>query len=237
MRAETIYVVETFWSELFGVPRGELFTSVTVVPHALLSDYQGYFIAARNGGAHISVPEAHVPTVTDLTLGASAIDLVSRSWWGSAFGAEHELIGPSTHHYLDKPPQIDPVGQLARVRTDDLASLQGATSADDWSEAGFEDDPEHLFAVYGDDGQLVAGANLSTFAGRSTDVGVLTLPTQRGKGFGRTAASAATTHAIEVSGLARWVCRNHNDASLALASKLDYEAWCLQVAVRLPLRG
>jgi hypothetical protein len=223
--------VDQWWADLFGINADEVWHALTVQPHARLGDYEGYFVAWRADGVHVSLPDTTDDDVPRRLAKASLDVLQSTEFWQSFAGSvDARLIGPATHHYLDLDPGPDP--DVSIVDAADVGALRRLVTDEEWEESGFGDDDVELVFGLHEDGRLVAAANLAGFAGAPRDVGVLVAPAARGRQLvdrvGRTAAS----HAIREHELARWVARTTNPGSVAAARRLGFEAWCTQLAIR-----
>nr|WP_246416075.1 GNAT family N-acetyltransferase [Nocardioides luti] len=215
-------LVDTWWCDLFGITRDELWQAATVQPHGRLEGYAGLFVAWRDHGVHVSAPQS-----------AEVVPLPPPdSWTSYAASIGGTVIGPATHHYLDVDPGPDP--RVVRVEVADLAELRAVVTDEEWWESGSSDDDVEVAFGLVEDGALVAAASLSPYAGSPRDLGVLVAPSHRGRrlvdAVGRTAAS----YAIREHRVARWVARTANTASMAAAARLGFEPWCEQLAVRLP---
>lgn len=233
MQRQAVDQVDDWWSDLFGIDRDEVWRAVTVTvqTHTRLEGYEGFFVAWRAEGVHVSLPAAADPAIAVALASAGLPALQTPDYWASFAASVHgRLIGPSTHHYLDVDPGTD--DRVVRMGLDHVAGLRARVSADEWWESGFsDDDVEAGFGII-EDGELVAAATLSTWDGKPRDIGVLVAPAHRGRrlvdAVGRTAAS----HAIREHGLARWVARTDNRGSLGAARRLGFDPWCTQLAIR-----
>lgn len=231
MRRQTEDHLHRWWAELFGIEPSAVWASVSARPHGLLGDYPGFFVAWRDTGVHVSLPAGVDPGVEREVAGLAVEDLQQPEFWHDFAAARGiEVIGPSTHLYLD----VDPGGSpgVTTPSQDDLASLRTRTGEDDWREAGFEDAPADRTFGLRRDGVLVAAANLNLFDGQPRDVGVLVTPDARGRGLAAVVARHAAAYAVREHGLARWGARNTNVASLATARRLGFEPFCTQLAMR-----
>jgi GNAT superfamily N-acetyltransferase len=139
------------------------------------------------------------------------------------------MIGPSTHAYLDTDP--GPVPGVVAVEESALGSLRALVDAQEWDEAGGNDEPAVRFGWY-DDGGLVAASSLGDFDGLPRDIGMLVAPSWRGRGLSTSLGRHAASFAVREYGLARWCARNTNAASLATAGRLGFEPCCTQLALR-----
>jgi hypothetical protein len=231
VQRQAVDLVDEWWADVFGIAREQVWRAVTVRPHTRLSGYEGFFVAWREAGVHVSLPAAAEPVATASLTTAGLRALQTSEYWASlATSVQGRLIGPSTHHYLDTDPGPDE--RVVPMARDDLWVLRAAVSPREWGESGFDDDEVEAGFGIVEDGQVVAAATLSSWHGAPRDVGVLVAPAHRGHrlvdAVGRTAAS----YAIREHGLARWVARTDNRGSVGAARRLGFEAWCAQLAIR-----
>lgn len=231
MQAATVSALSDYYADLFGIDHEALWQGVTVRAHTgRLQDYEGYYVAWRGDGVHVSMPPASDAQVTR-DLSTAAVETLQQSDFWREFAANRgmQLIGPSTHAYSDRDP-----GSMDGVtipRDEDLRSLRRTVDEADWAESGWNDEPPHIFGLYDDD-RLVAAANLNPFHQHPRDIGVIVEPGMRGRGLSKAVAQQAASFAIREYGFARWGARNSNAASLAASRRLGFEHWCAQLAVR-----
>lgn len=231
MQAATISALDDYYAQLFGIDRTVLWSGVTVGTHiGRLDGYEGYYVAWRGDGIHVSVPTSADGGTIQVLSSAAIEALQSLAYW-RAFATTHglRLIGPSTHSYLDRDP--GPVDVIARLQEDDLQSLRPEVDEADWTESGWNDEPPHIFGLR-ERGAVVAAANLNPFHDQPRDVGVIVARGSRGRGLSVQVGQHAASFAIRSHGFARWGARNTNLASLAAARRLGFEPWCTQLAVR-----
>lgn len=175
VQRQTEEYLHQWWADRFTIERPAVWASVSARPHGMLGDYPGFFVAWRDTGVHVSLPAGVDPGVERELAGHAVKDLQQPEFWHD-FAAVRglEVIGPSTHLYLD----VDP-GAGSGVTTpteDELASLRARTGDDDWRESGFADAPvDRTFGLH-HDGVLVAASNLNLFDGKPRDIGVLSHP-------------------------------------------------------------
>lgn len=172
MHAATLSALNDYYTDVFGIDEVSLWQKATVRTHSgRLQGYEGYYVAWRSDGVHVSVPSSGGSEVIRL-LSAETVDtLQNRDFWRE-FAADRELqvVGPSTHAYLDHDP--GGVGGVVLLQDDDLRSLRDAVDESDWAESGWNDQPPHIFGLY-EDGLLVAAANLNLFHHQPRDIGVI----------------------------------------------------------------
>ncbi|GAB3266975.1 GNAT family N-acetyltransferase [Nocardioides dilutus] len=248
MREDTRRQVEAFWRDLFGVTEDQLWRQVSVRhPHGRLGDYEGWYVAWRGPGVHVSAPASADPDDVAGLLSASPSELQEPAFW-QAFAARRSLrvIGPATHHYLDEDPGVpSDVEQVDPVR---LALLRGRTTPAEWEESGIPealDEGGEALAVWGTVGEtdrpwvpaLLGGAVLTETAGARRDIGLLVAQDARGRGVGLRLGQAAASYAISWHGWARWTAQTGNEPSLRLAARLGFESYATQLALRLEPAG
>jgi len=243
MHDSTRLAVETFWADLFTLDRSRLWREVTTThPHGLLGDYDGWYVAWREKGVHISAPPS---ATTDEVAALTEVDVreLQRPEFWHAFAGPRgaRVIGPSQHHYLDDDPGVP--GDVEQVSPSRLTPLRGSVTPDEWDESGIPDaldDGGEALAVWGATGEaerpwvpaLLGGAVLTDTAGANRDIGLLVAADSRGRGVGLRLGQAAASYAVRWHGWARWTCRVANEPSLRTAARLGFEPYATQLAVR-----
>lgn len=247
MREDTRREVEAFWRDLFGVTKDQLWRQVSVHPHGRLAAYEGWYVAWRGQGVHVSAPSTADTADVASLLGASLLDLQQPAFW-RAFAEQRSLrvVGPATHHYLDEDPGVPGldlgVEQVDPVR---LTLLRDAVSREEWEESGIPealDEGGEALAVWGATGEaarpwvpaLLGGAVLTETAGANRDIGLLVAGDARMRGVGLRLGRAAASFAVAWHGWARWTCRTANEPSLRTAARVGFEPYATQLAIRPP---
>jgi GNAT superfamily N-acetyltransferase len=246
MHEDTRREVETFWRDLFGIAENALWREVTVRhPHGLLGGYEGWFVAWREDGVHVSAPStAEAADVASLNV-ANADELQNPGYW-QAFAAQRSLrvVGPATHHYLDEDPGVPDLDiGVEQVDPGRLILLRDRVSVEDWEESGIPealDEGGEAVAIWGSSAEperpwvpaLLGGAVLTETAGARRDIGVLVSEDARLRGVGLRVGQAAASYAISRHGWARWTCRTANEPSLRTAARLGFEPYATQLAIR-----
>ncbi len=229
MRDRTRHEVEQWWRDVFDV-RDALWSNVTVLhPHGLLGDYEGWYVAWRDTGVHVSAPSSAEADEVASLANESPHSLQAVEFW-HAFARQRGLtvIGPGVHRYLDQDPGPAPGVEL--VDPGALLALRDRVAADDWDESGFEDalveSGAVAFATAG------GGAVLTELAGAPRNIGLLVAEDARGGGLGTTLGRAAASYAVTRHGYARWRSRDSNVPSSRAAERLGFEPYATQLAVR-----
>ncbi len=139
-------------------------------------------------------------------------------------------LGPAALAYLD-PGAFRPAGRPGcPVPAGAVDALLAAAGPADAGESGL-DEAEHVVAVHGGDGRVVAAAGYVRWPGGVGHLGVLTDPAARGLGHGRRAASAAVAAALAEGLLPQW--RARPAASRRLAASLGFIERGAQLSLRL----
>jgi len=242
VRHATQVDVENFWCALFGVDLDELWQDVTVRPHTKLEDYPGWYVAWRGEGVHISAPSSAAAIDAASLAGESPVDLRRPAFWHAfALQRSMDVVGPAVHHYLDRDPGVpEDVEQVDPVR---LTLLRDAVSTEDWEESGVPealDEGGEALAVWGAKGEtdrpwvpaLLGGAVLTEHSGAHRDIGLLVAADARGRGVGGRLGQAAASYAVQWHGWASWRSRTTNAASLRTATRLGFQPYATQLAIR-----
>lgn len=230
MRHQSRVFVDESWADLFGIEPHALWSGVTVRAHGTLGDYAGLFVAWRGEGVHVSVPASRSSEIAESLAAQGIRDLQTPEFWSAyARSIDLDVIGPSTHHYLDEDPGMS--AAVVRIEASDAHGMRQSVPAHEWEESGFADDAQVCFG-FSADGHLVAAANLTSYAEAPRDVGVLVVPDARGQRLVDEVGRAAASYAVSRHGLARWRARTSNLASLGAAHRLGFEPWCTQLAIR-----
>jgi GNAT superfamily N-acetyltransferase len=221
--------VERWWRALFDVDE-QLWSSVTVAhPHGELGDYEGWYVAWRDAGVHVSAPSTADANDVASLANESATAMQDVGFW-QAFAKQRglEVIGPGVHRYLDADP--GPGHDVREVDPSELRALRERVEIFDLWESGFDealDEPGVVaFATEG------GGAVLRAVAGSPRNVALLVVPEARGRGVGTRLGRAAASYAVREHGWCRWRSRDTNVASSRAAERIGFEPYATQLAIR-----
>ena len=158
--------------------------------------------------------------------------------WRRALDAfSPQVLGPAIHAYRSDPVSSDAVSSdaagIEAVSERDVLAFSREVGEAEFDESGLAD-ASRVFGVR-ENGRLVAVAGLSAWMAEPSDIGVLTLPSLRGRGYGRRAAAAAVNEAVALAGIARWRSLASNAASRSLARSLGFEDRGENIGIRLTL--
>lgn len=125
--------------------------------------------------------------------------------WAADFGKAVAVEEPLVSH------------ELEHVR-----ALESACPPDDVAEAALSD-KAHWFTVVDDAHRPLASSAFAEWQGIIADMGALTRPAVRRRGFGATAARLATNDALDAGLIPQWRAHRDNVASRRLAAHLGYD--------------
>lgn len=227
--------VDRYWLTVFGHSRQDG-DPMFVTPHRCsdLAGYPGIYCVLRHGQVLISAPPELVEPIRGF--GVTAGTATDPTWWERRLPT-WQTHGPSVHAFTDEEPGVIniPGVTILPARIDDIHDLRAKVPAGEWAEAGFAGvDVAPIWRATSSDKLTLAAANLTSFNGAPTDVGVLTHPDFPGRRLAAAVASAATHHAVRHHRLARWRALSTNIASLRLAGTLGFHRDSLQLTARPP---
>ncbi|HET7735386.1 MAG TPA: GNAT family N-acetyltransferase [Nocardioidaceae bacterium] len=231
MDTQSWELVDLWVADLFGLPVSMVWEpGVTVGMHAGLGDYPGIVVFGRGGGVHVSLPDWASAKMVDELVEQPPHELLEPQFWKDyKRTADLKVLGPAVHAFSDT--QLEEPAKVERIAPSDIADWREVVSRKKWEASGFADHVEVAFAVRSG-GELAAAANLTTFRGVPSDVGVLTHPKYRGKGFSSRVARAAAAYAVRNHGLARYRSETDNIRSRSVSKALGFEDYFEQLAIR-----
>jgi hypothetical protein len=92
MHAATVSALGDYYTDLFGIDHATLWQGVTVRTHTgRLQDYEGYYVAWRGDGAHVSMPPSGgsayaIDEQTAIKVVDGSVEVVSEGQWAK-FGS------------------------------------------------------------------------------------------------------------------------------------------------------
>ena len=234
--------VEAYYADVFEVTPQRLWDHEGAVVHERRGARTGWgdVLAFRRGAAvRILAPTDLVDGLTGAVRDRSPDEVFTSEFLAGVLGARVDrVVGPNWRGYVDQQRlRLRPFDNCTRLGADDRAAahtLRAAVGESDWAEGGFSEDglTEVSFGAWlGRD--LVAAANLTPWRTGADDVGVVTAPQHRGKGYGTVVVSAAVAWALEHVPVVQYRARSSNRPSLALAARLGFDHYVDNIAIRL----
>jgi RimJ/RimL family protein N-acetyltransferase len=120
---------------------------------------------------------------------------------------------------------------LKKKDADKLKNLASACGMEAWGHASIDFSDDHIF-VCEKDGTIVAAANFKHKSPSTVAIGIATHPEHRGKGYGKSAVSAAIQSAHELGYLVTYQTLETNLSSIAVANSLGFKQFGQSMAVR-----
>lgn len=243
MSPETILRLNAFWAEFFGVSPADLESDRTRVgPHRGLGEYAGLFLFRKDACCIVSVP-APFPVSLRETLSALAPEAVfATARLTELLGRRVErIIGPAWTGYVDaaslRPVETRGARPLGPGDVPALERLRAACPPLEWEHSAVgEAEVSHACGVF-QAGELVAAAICRPLGEhlhqRLGDVGLITHPEFRGRGYGRAVAAALSARALRDHAALRWQTLAENLPSVGVARALGYQEYARTLAVRL----
>jgi GNAT superfamily N-acetyltransferase len=236
---ETLRIVDDFWAADLGCSRAMLRSSRAIaVPHpAKYSDWSGIFILLVGTAPIISLPRAlysSLHTQAQSWLASEALDATFlRSVLG---GSVDKIIGPAFIGYTDHRSAPSAEASRARLlREDDgenVAGLRAACDPADWRQGGREHGDNPAVGCFANE-ELVAMAGYEIWAGAIAQISIVTHPSYRRRGFGRTAVSRLIDIVFERRLVPQYRTLHSNQASMKIASALGFVPYGTTMTVHL----
>lgn len=228
LSAPTLRTVERLWQERMGAPKGALgsagvsFVEWPGLTAAVILDIGGVLLVAG--------PSEAIGLLRRL----ARAQLLDVEVAGSALGSlRPELVGRALLGYADVST-FTPVHASYGVRQADRSSMEEVVSQcdpDDRDESGLLE--MHGWFVAEEEGVPVAAAGYEEWPGGVAHCGVAVSAEHRGRGLGRSVASAAVGHALGEHEVVQWRSRDTNAVSTRLGARLGFVQLGAQVAFDL----
>jgi len=220
-------VVTDHWTPRQETQVGREGAELPVVIDDALPDNRSIMVLELAGGGGVVTLTTSRAASLGLTDGATS---TAASVLHAARRAGLEINDPDHLYYLPSSAQRELVDEVAPASTrrlgegdaDLFGQLQETAPAADLDEAFVELDHWLVFGSF-EDGRLVCAASMFPWRGTQlADLGVITLPSHRGRGLGRRTARAISAHALAQGYEPQYRCQVDNHASIALAAAAGF---------------
>ncbi len=237
--AATLARLDAQWAADLGCAVADLSLDRTrVVRHgATLSTYPGLLALKRNRSCIISVPPARLAATVALFAGRPSHAAFDRDLLQRAIApTSGTIIGPAWLGYADHTDfQASDSRGTHPLTARDAAALRALEAACDpvaWKHSGVDANHDLLFGCF--HGPLLVAAGTCRRRGEGVlDIGIVTHPAYRGRGYGRAVVNAMTTYGLTHEHVMRYRTLQANVPSLRVADALGYQEYGLTIAVRL----
>jgi GNAT superfamily N-acetyltransferase len=233
----SLQAVVAFWAAHLGCSEVQLAQPSTSVVRAGpdLAGYRGATVVFRPPACVLAVPadwHASVASRLGQRPPAEVFDvIVLRQVFGTAVD---RVIGPAWLGYADAS-DVRPAPTLGtrRLTEQDLPALQRLAAAcgpTAWEHSGI--DPTHppVFGCFAGD-TLAAAGMLERWGDRLLQVGIVTHPGYRGRGYGKAVVSAMSAYGLATGGVMQYRTLEANVPSVGIARALGFQRWALTLAV------
>jgi GNAT superfamily N-acetyltransferase len=197
------------------------------------------FALATGSACVVTVPDDWYPAAEAALGHLGAADAFDATRLARVFGpAVRRVVGPAWQGHVDAGSfaPADPLGTRL-LSGDDRAALDALVAAsppDEWDASSVDPERPPVFGCLVG-GSLVAAGTLAPWRERFWNVGILTHPGHRGRGYGRAVVSAMTRHGLGQGWLLHYQTLLANVPSVAVARSLGYQQHARTIAVRLTL--
>lgn len=223
--------VAQYWSETLGVSPEELVQpGILVVPHSKkLSGRNASWIFVHEDTCVISVPPGLVDELHQKAIGIPIESIQSPDSTHALFGDRiRRTVGPAYQGYAEaedfRPCTSHDVRSLSDSDRPLLQRLADACGPVEWQNSGINVDDENLFGCFGD-GKIVAASGIIPWANYAANIGVITHPDYRRRGYGKAVASRAMQHILDQGDLVLYQTLVENVAAVRIAESLGCKAY------------
>lgn len=240
--ADTVAHLDADWAENFGCSVAELHRpGVTLLRNAGdFATYRGAYLLRWGQACVFTVPEPFYAAAAAAIARKTIDEVFDGEFLAAHFGAAVErIIGPTFRGCCDAGdfrPAEDTRGTRLLAHADDAAllRLRGAVGEDAWGDSGIDVERPPNFGCFVE-GELASAGMLLAASPRLRNVGILTHPAYRRRGYGRAVVSFMTAHALAEGGIGHYQTLMANTGSKAIALSLGYAQYATAFAVRLTL--
>jgi GNAT superfamily N-acetyltransferase len=233
--------VDAAWAELLGCEPSLLHEpgAHLVAGSEALRDRERVFVARVGAGTVVYCPDRLWDRARRVLAETDPRNAFIAGFCARFAGVtEAEVLGPSWHGFVDRARFVSSSAREGRrLDRDDpmLSDLRIACGEDAWAEGGFVHDPTTVDVLYGieEERRLVAAGNMTPYRGVPADVGLLTHPNARGRGFATRLAAKMVGDALSEVEIVRYRSLLTNAASLRIAEALGFEERGQNFVVRL----
>lgn len=233
----SLWKIGSYWALMLGCPIEALSEpAVTILPHDRLSGWQGAFFFQHGPACVISLPASMEAQIRAAIAGAAPHDVFSLDCAAALFGNSSErLIGPAWLGYADAQDYRPmPSDETRMLRPRDAPALRDLASAsgEEWEYSGISFESSVVIGRFVD-GILVAAGTVERTSRDLLNVGIITHPAYRGRGYGTEIVGALTSYGLRRGAVMQYRTLESNVPSMRIAATLGYQSYGRTIAVRL----
>jgi len=235
----SLQAVVAFWAAHLGCGEVQLAQPRTSVVRAgpELASYRGATVVFRPPACVLAVPADWYDPVASSVGHRPPAQVFDSMLLRQVFGAAvDQIIGPAWLGYADASDFRPAPTKGARLLTGQdlpaLARLASACGPVAWEHSGIDPARPPVFGCF--DGEVLAAAGmLERWGDRLLQVGIVTHPGYRGRGYGKAVVSAMTAHGLATGGVLQYRTLQANLPSVGIAQRLGFQRFAQTLAVRL----
>jgi GNAT superfamily N-acetyltransferase len=232
-----------FWAAHLGCSEVQLAQPRTSVVRAGpdLASYRGATVVFRPPACVLAVPADWYEPVASRIGQRPPVAVFDVVVLRQVFGtAVDQVIGPAWLGYADTS-DFRPAPTLgARLLTEqdmpELQRLAAACGPTAWEHSGIEPARPPVFGCFAGE-RLAAAGMLERWGNRLLQVGIVTHPGYRGRGYGKAVVSAMSAYGLATGGVMQYRTLRANLPSVGIARALGFQRFALTLAVRLTPPG
>lgn len=235
---ETLRTIDEYWAGYFGCRPEDLSRpGVLAVPHAALSGHLGVLVFRHGPTCVLSVPDLLLPRVRAAVRGRAPDEVFRADFLKALFDNEIDQIsGPAWVGFADRDSfRSARLPGTRLLHPEDEAALRRLAEGCGemaWKQSKVVFNRVPLYGhVEGE--EIVAASGYQVLGGVIAYIGVVTHPAHRGKGYGKTVASASTEHALGKGLLAQWRTLRANAPAVAMAERMGFREYAATLDVHL----
>jgi GNAT superfamily N-acetyltransferase len=239
----SLQAVAAFWAAQLGCSEAQLAQPRTTVTRAGpdLASYRGATVVFCPPACVLAVPaDWYAPVAGSLGQRppAEVFDIILlRQVFGAAVD---QVIGPAWLGYADTSDFRPAPTRGTRLLTDqdlpELERLAAACGPTAWEHSGIDPARPPVFGCFAGD-RLAAAGMLERWGGRLLQVGIVTHPGFRGRGYGKAVVSAMSAYGLSTGGVLQYRTLQANLPSVGIAGALGFQRFALTLAMRLTPPG
>ena len=213
--------VDGYWRSVFSGPYAGSPFRYVVSPGledglhlATLTSPDGAVAAAATPAAAAAIGQPADASALDIALAAAGMRL---------HGADHVFYLPEASHADRRARGLHPaVRRLGPADAGAFRAFEEAATEEDLDAALVDLDDDLAVGVFDGDRLVAAGSSYPFRGSNLWDLGVLTLPASRGRGYALAVVNALAQAAFEAGGEPQYRCQTDNAASIAPAGTAGF---------------
>jgi len=235
----SLHAVVAFWAAHLGCRDVQLTRPGTSVVRngPGLAGYRGATAFLRPPACVLAVPEDWYGQVTSRLGRRPPAEVFDVALLAQVFGAAVDrVVGPAWLGYADASDHRPaPTRGTRLLRSKDHAQLRRLAAAcgpTAWEHSGIDPGRPPVFGCFAGD-TLAAAGMLEPWGERLLQVGIVTDPAYRGRGYGKAVVSTMTAHGLTLGGVVQYRTLEANLASIGISRSLGFQPFARTLAIRL----